>query len=97
MNSGVNHEVFKIFPHFQLFQQLNFNTKMHDLNLISPRQVHAVSQALFPALFPSLIPKSHSRGSTFWPLAGDGNGQRTKAKKEQKLKNKCNHALFGAD
>ena len=33
---------------------------MHDLNLISPRQVHAVSQALFPAPFPSLIPKSHS-------------------------------------
>ena len=26
VNSGVNREVFEIFPHFQVFQQLNFNT-----------------------------------------------------------------------
>ena len=44
VNRGVNREVFEIFPHFQVFQQLIFNTQTHDRNfgLSGPRQMHAV-------------------------------------------------------
>ena len=44
LSPGVNCEIFEIFPHFQVFQQLICNTQMYDrgFGLSGPHQVHTV-------------------------------------------------------